>query len=349
MRNKIIKEDLDFITKTDLPWEQFMEKTVLISGASGFLPAYMVETFLYLNEIRGLNTRILGIVRDGENAQKRFSSYLQSPHFELIIQDICEPVQIKEGVDYIIHAASQASPKYFYSDPVGTIKPNVLGTYNLLKLASEKKICSFLYFSTTGVYGNVPPDSYPLKEDYYGYVDPLNIASSYIESKKMGENLCIAWMHQYGIKTKIVRPAITYGPGVRLDDGRSFADFINNILKKENIELFSEGKVYRNYCYLADATLGFFTVLLRGQSGEAYNIANPKEIAVIELAKLLTEQVFPELNLKVVLKADQSKSYLRMNFPRTAVDISKAESLGWKISFGLIDGFKRTVNSFLVS
>lgn len=347
MRNSIIESDLKYITEANLPWELFKNKTILVSGASGFLPAYMLETLLYLNEKRNFNIKIIGLVRNLEKARERFSHYSYNKNLQLIVQDVCEKIEVDEDINFIVHAASHATPKYFNVDPVGTILPNVIGTANLLKLATEKKVECFLFFSTSGVYGYVDESAYPIKEDCYGYIDPTNIASCYLESKRMGENMCVAWMHQYGVPIKIVRPAITYGPGVKLDDGRSFGDFISNIVNYQDIEIFSDGQALRNFCYLADATLGFFTVMIKGKVGEAYNIATDHEISIIDLAKLLVENVFPERKLKVVMKTDASKNYLRMNFPRTTVDITKAKALGWKLSFPIEKGFKRTVESYM--
>ena len=132
MRNKIVESDLKYITETNLPWELFKNKTVLISGASGFLPSYMVETLLYLNETRGFNIKILGIVLNIEEARQRFSHYRGNKNLVFIFQDVCDKIKINENIDYIIHAASHASPKIFSKNPVETINPNILGTNNLL-------------------------------------------------------------------------------------------------------------------------------------------------------------------------------------------------------------------------
>lgn len=346
MKNKIIESDLKYITEENSVWEPFRNKTILVSGAAGFLPAYMVETFLYLNETKQFNIRVIGLVRNLERARERFSYYKTSKNLQLISQNVCEQFKINEDVDYIIHAASPATPKIFEADPVGTILPNVLGTANLLNLAREKQVECFLFFSSSGVHGYVDESAYPIKEDCYGYLNPTDLASCYLESKRMGENMCIAWMHQYGVPVKIVRPATTYGPGLKLDDGRSFADFISNIINYEDIEIFSDGQAIRNFCYLADATLGFFIVMLKGKVGQAYNVATDQEISIIDLVHLLVEKVFPERKLKVVMKTDASKNYLRMNFPRTTVDITKLKALGWKLGFSIEEGFKRTVESF---
>lgn len=345
MRNKIVESDLEFIVKSNLPWHLLKNKSVLISGAAGFLPSYMVETLMFLNETLTLNIKVIGLVRNLSRAKERFD-HINSELLVLVEQDICENFTINAKIDLIIHAASQATPKVFESDPVGTLLPNVIGTKNLLELAVKDNVENFLFFSTSGVYGYVDCDEYPITENCFGRLDPTQLSSCYLESKRMGENMCVAWHSQYGTPVKIVRPAITYGPGVSLDDGRSFADFIACIVKGEDIRLYSDGKVQRNYCYIADAVLGFFTIWLKGENGQAYNVASDIDIGVRELAEYLTGEVFPERKLKVTLNPDNSKKFLRTNFARTTVDISKSKSLGWRLSFSLDDGFKRTVQSF---
>jgi UDP-glucuronate decarboxylase len=346
MRNSIIESDLQYITGESLPWELLKDKTVLVAGAAGLLPSYMVETLLYLNETKQFNIHVIGLVQNIEKASERFSHYQGDRRLSFVVQSVCEEKEIDQDVDYIIHAASHASPKLFQADPVGTILPNIIGTANLLKVAEKKRVKGFLFFSTSGVYGHVDESAYPIREDYFGYLNPLRIESCYLESKRMGENMCIAWMHQFGVPVTIVRPAITYGPGLQLEDGRSFADFIANIIRYQNIELYSDGQAIRNYCYIADATLGFFMVLLKGQVGEAYNVAAEQEISVIDLAKLLAQKVFPERKLKVVIKKDTSKNYLRMKVSRTTVDITKLRALGFNFGYTLEEGFKRTVESY---
>ena len=346
MRNPVIMEDVAFIATQNLDWGILRGKTVLISGAAGFLASYLVETLLYLNEAQRLGVKVVGLVRNLKKARERFESYDHLDALRLIPQDVCKNLVYPGNVHYVIHAASQASPKLFRVDPVGTILPNTVGTKNLLDLCVEKKVSGFMFFSTTGVYGHVSPSSYPIPENCFGSIDPTDLASCYIESKRMGENMCVAWMHQHGVPIKIVRPSITYGPGISLDDGRSFADFISNILSRKDIILYSEGMVLRNYCYIADAVVGFFKVLLEGATGEAYNVASEDEISVFNLATTLVKDIFPELHLKVLRGKDTSKDYLRMDFPRTATDVSKLKSLGWQSHFSLKDGFRRTVASY---
>ena len=276
--NRVILQDVQTIYQADIEWEKFRNTTILISGANGFLPAYLVESLLYLNKVDPtMNAMIIGLVRNLEAAKKRFADYEGNKHLQFLVQDVSNPIQISSNIDYIIHAASQASPKYYAVDPVGTLKANVLGTLNLLQLALEKKVKSFLFFSSGEVYGQLGPHQIPTPENVFGYVDPTNIRSCYAESKRMGENICVSYFHQYGVPAKIVRPFHTYGPKMQLNDGRVYADFVSDIVNNRNIIMKSDGSAIRPFCYLADATSGFFTVLLKGNSGEAYNVGNPDE------------------------------------------------------------------------
>ena len=344
LRNQVIEEDLQGIINANLTWADFEDQTVLVSGANGFLPAYMVEALLYLNEQRkARHTKVIGMVRNRDNAQSRFAAYQQRDDLQLIVQDVCAPLAIDERIDYIIHAASQASPKYFGQDPVGTLSANVLGTHNLLNLAKDKQVKSFLFFSSGEIYGQVDPSQIPIKEDSFGYVDPTKVRSCYAESKRMGETMCIAWACQYNVPAKIVRPFHTYGPGMKLDDGRVFADFVADVVNNRDIVMKSDGSALRPFCYLADATLGFFTVLLKGEIGQAYNIGNDKgEISILDLANLLVT-LFPEKGLKVVR---QNSGFLKSPISRNCPDISKVRALGWQPQTPVRDGFERTVRSF---
>ena len=352
MRNKMIEEDLaKIIEDSNLPWSDFENKTVLITGANGFLPAYMIETLLFLNERRNINkTRVLGLVRNRERASLRFKHYQNRSDFEMIVQDVCDPLSIqkKKDIHYIIHAASQASPKYYGKDPVGTILPNVLGTYNLLNLAKDKKVKDFLFFSSSEIYGQVDSSKMPIKEDTCGFIDPMDVRSCYAESKRMGETMCVSWFHLYGVPVKIIRPFHTYGPGMRLDDGRVYADFINDIVNNRDIVMKSDGSAIRAFCYVADAVAGFFTVLLKGKIGHAYNISNDRcEISILDLANKIIS-LFPEKKLKTKrLNSVGDKNYLQSKVSRTSPDISKVRNLGWYPDVSIAQGFKRTIRSFL--
>jgi len=346
--NKVISEDMDFIVGADLPWQRFAGKTVLITGANGFLPAYMVETLLHLNERQQLDIRVVGIVRNKEKALARFGDNVETGRLHLIVQDVCEPLRALDSAEFIIHAASQASPGYYGSDPVGTLKANVIGTYNLLELAREKSTESLLFFSSGEVYGQLEPNKIPTGERDYGCVDSMDVRSCYAESKRMGETMCVSWHHQHGVPAKVVRPFHTYGPGMSLTDDRVFASFVADVVARRDIVLKSSGTATRSFCYLAEATVAFFTVLLKGENAEAYNVGNDAcEISMKDLANTVAG-LFPEFGLRVVQgSVKRPRGYIESKISRTRPDISKIASLGWKPSMSIEEGFKRTIESYL--
>lgn len=346
--NRIVAEDIEeIVATTAVDWNVFAGKHVLITGASGFLPAYLVETLLHLNRTRDLDVHITALVRNRENYVMRFARHLDNRNLSVLVQDVSKPISLSLPHHFIIHAASQASPKFYGIDPVGTLSANVLGTMQLLELARKHPVISFMYFSSGEVYGET--QRVPTKESDYGYIDPTSIRSCYAESKRMGENMCVSWHAQYQVPTKIVRPFHTYGPGMKLDDGRVYADFVRDVIENRPIVLKSAGTASRAFCYLADATAGFFTVLLRGENGVPYNVGNSQaEISVLDLANLLVD-LFPEKRLGVFKEGPQADNgYLQSPISRNCPDISRINSLGWVPKICLADGFKRTIESYSI-
>lgn len=345
--NKIILEDLQHIIEAPVDWTRLSGKTILISGANGFLPAYMVETLLFLYKKRIIqDVKVLALVRNLEKAKSRFKYYLNYANLEFIVQDVCDPVNVDQKIDFIIHAASQASPKYYGIDPVGTLSANTIGTINMMKLAQSNPVESFLYFSSSEVYGLLDENKIPTTEIDFGYIDPTNVRSCYAESKRMGETICVSWLHQYGVPAKIVRPFHTYGPGLSFNDGRVYADFISDIFNNRNIIMKSDGNAKRTFCYLSDATIAFFIVLLNGKNGEAYNVGNPRcEISINDLARRLVE-LFPEKKLTVIKSENQDLGYLKSTVSRNCPDLSKINELGWVPEININDGFLKTILSY---
>ena len=341
----VIKDIEEVVAFTPVDWSVFQDKCILVTGASGFLSTYLVETLLYLNHTRDLNIRITALVRNPDYFQQRFSHHAGNPNLVALIQDVSQPINLALPHHFIIHAASQASPKYYGIDPVGTLSANVLGTMQLLELARSHPVISFLYFSSGEVYGEAA--RVPTAETDYGYLDPLAVRSCYAESKRMGENMCVSWHHQYGVPAKIVRPFHTYGPGMRLDDGRVYADFVADVVNGRDIVLKSDGLTRRSFCYLADATAGFWMVLLRGVNAQAYNIGNPDgEISIRDLANLVAG-LYPEKQIVVKLEPrTESEGYLPSQISVTCPDITLARSLGWYPITSIENGFRKTIESY---
>jgi nucleoside-diphosphate-sugar epimerase len=344
----IVHRDLVQIVKSNVNWDRFKNKTLFVSGGAGLLSSYFVQSLLYANRLHNLKLKVICVSRTLESLQKRLGYWLNDSHLKVIIHDVTRPIPVEiMPSDYVIHAASQASPKFYATDPVGTLLTNTLGTKHLLEYAVRSNAERFMFFSSGEVYG-VPLDSMePITETSYGYLDPMNVRSCYAESKRIGETMSIAWAKQYGLDIVVVRPFHTYGPGMALDDGRVFADFVADVVAKRDIVIRGDGSEKRCFCYLADATIGFLSVLLNGINSEAYNVANPScEISMKNLAKLISN-LFPNRNIKIRFEDSATKkNYMRSPILKALPSIEKIKKLGWFPTTSLEEGFTKTIKSF---
>lgn len=344
--NQIIYEDMLSIEKrTDL--KQLRNATVFVTGASGMLASYLVLFLIWLNERHSYDIKIYAGVRHPSKAEARFGVYSQRNYFHLYTDDVNLPVTLNVKVDYIIHAASLASPQFYGSNPVETILPNVIGTNELLKFSERCKVKAFLFFSSGAVYGEMT-DVDKIRENDIGYLDYCALGSAYGESKRCGEALSLAYFREYGIPVKIVRINHTYGPTLDLNnDRRAFSEFVKNVIHHENIILKSDGHEKRAFCYLSDATVAFFKILLCGKAGEAYNLVNEKEfISIKELAELLIA-LSPQKDLSIVYQPREEKGYL--NLAQTSAiccSSEKLRALGFEPLISAAEGFKRTIKFF---
>lgn len=348
--NTIIEQDLERITNSELVnWERFKNKTILVSGANGMLPSYMVETLLFLNEIRNYNIKVVALVRNIEKAKNVFEDYENNCKLEFLVQDVTQPIQYEGTINFIVHAASQAAPSYYGVDPVGTFKANTVGTINLLDLAKEKEVEGFLYFSTGSIYGNIEGEKVLLDESMTGNVNILEVRNCYAESKRAGENACVCYNYQFKIPTKIVRIFHTFGPKVNLKDGRVFSDFCKNIVNGENIVLKSDGSAKRSFLYVADAVIAYFKILLDGEDAKAYNVGGDveHEISIRDLSELLVG-LYPEKDLRVIYDVDENDlTYAKMRTPQKQVlpKLDKIKSLGWNPTTSVKECFRRTIDA----
>lgn len=346
MNNNVIIQDLEDIYSRSIPWDKLKGKTVLVTGAYGMLATYIMYMLIYLNEKKHMNIRIIALIRSKEKFYKRFDNkyYKYITTYETVLDS---EIKIKENIDFIIHAASLANSKYYNKYPIEVLTPNVIGTYYLLKLAEQKNIKGYLFFSSGAIYGKLNSRE-NTKETEYGSIDTLDAFSCYSESKRMGETMCKAWFKEKNIPIKIVRISHTYGPTMDIkSDPRVFASFINNIINKEDIIINGNGKEKRSFCYIADAVAGYFLVLLNGKNGEAYNVCNTEEFCSIkELAERLIK-IYPDFNLKIIIKnmfKNDVKNNATHNVP---LDNNKLKKLGWETKYNIENGFKRVIDSNL--
>lgn len=344
----IIQQDLRAISDTSLPLKKLAGATILVTGANGFLASTIIKSLIYLNETIGLKIKIYGLMRKKKREVNRLIEEERCGKLIILRQDVETPIKELFSPEIIIHAASPATPAVYQQDPVGTISPNVLGTYSLLSFAKKVKIKQFVFISSSEVYGNLGDSPHSVSEKDMGYLDPFLVRSCYAESKRIAESLCLSFDKQFSVPTRILRPFHTYGPNMNLLDGRVFCDFVSDIVHGRNILIKGDGKAIRSYCYISDFITGLFTVILEGTDTEVYNIGNEDcNISVEDLAHKLTS-IFPEKKLNVIKEPRASgDQYISSTVSRITPDTSKLRSIGWKPQVGLSLGFKRTILSYL--
>lgn len=346
--NKIIDNDIDEILSESLDWNAFAGKSVLVTGANGMLPAYIVYALLGLNEtlLKNNKLKVYANVRNYEKAKDKFSLFLNRDDFELIVKDVVEFIDFNKHIDIVIHAASQASPKYYGIDPVGTLKANTIGTMNMLELAKKNNCERFLFISSGEVYGVLDGTIPVIDEKYTGNVDITNVRSCYAESKRMGETMCVSYARQYGIHVNMIRLAHTYGPGCALDDGRVFADFVRNVINGEDIVVNSDGSAKRCFMYVTDMIKGLFYVLLKAESCESFNVSSMEETSIKDLATMLCS-FYPEKHIKAYFAmVKDDKAYMKSKSTSIVLANKKLSDLGWKQTVAVNDGFRRMIESY---
>ena len=336
--NPVIEKDIEDILNNKINFKKLENSTVLITGASGMIGSYLMYTLAALNDLQSYNIKIVALVRD----KNKIPMYLKGrPDIIVLEQDVCERIMFNEKIDYIIHAASPASPKIMREKPVDTIMANTIGTFNTLKLAKKNNVQAYLYISSREVYGEPYEGQEKFDENTYGFVDPLLPRSCYPEGKKAAETMCVSFKEQYGLNVKIARPAHTYGPGMSIYDGRVQADFLKNVVNNENIIMKSKGEAVRTYTYISDVISGIFYVLLNSDD-VAYNMADENaKITIKGLAELLVS-LYPERGLKVEIQIDDDQKGCAP-FKLGIINSDKLKKLGWSPKISLEDGFRKTV------
>lgn len=344
MRGLAIKQDIkNIIQGVRKEVEQLSGKTLLISGGAGFLGSYIVGTIAVLNrEVLKKPCRVISIDNYITGRRRRLGEEMNGETFMCIEQDVVKEFDIEEEVDYIIHAAGIASPVHYHKYPIETIESAILGTKNLLEMARKKRVKSFLYFSSSEIYGDPDPNCIPTPETYRGNVSSVGPRACYDESKRLGETLCMVYHSRYGVPVKIVRPFNIYGPGMLPDDYRVIPTFIISALHKRPLYVHDSGKQTRTFCYISDAIVGFFKVLLSHHNGHIYNIGNDKpEITMRELAHIISSIFKYKLE---IIAISYPHTYPQDEPRRRCPDLTKIKThLSYSPRVSLEKGLRRVV------
>ena len=316
----------------------FEGKTVLLTGANGFLGQYFLEAFVYLNK-SVLKTPCDIVAADSHITNTTTNDSLGTLPYRFLLQDVSRPFPTEEKPDYILHAAGIASPMYYRRFPLETIDVATLGTRQMLELARKSKSQGLVYFSSSEIYGDPDPAHVPTTEDYNGNVSCIGPRACYDESKRLGETLCSVYQQQFGTRVMIVRPFNVYGPGMKEADYRVLPNFANCIKAGKALNVYGTGLQTRTFCFVEDAILGFLQVLLRGRGGEAYNIGNPSpEISMRGLVELVRKVSVRPVECKFI---PYPESYPAGEPMRRCPDIAKAaKDVGFAPGVNLEDGLR---------
>lgn len=329
-------DDVRAVALLQFPWEKFDNCNILVAGATGLIGSCLVDVLMARAQ-RSYSVYAMG--RNRSRMEQLFDRYKTEEGFHILIGDVTKPLSIQQPIHYIIHAASGAAPSDFSNHPVEVMKANINGVINLMEYGIQHQMKRFLYVSSGEVYGE--GDGRVFTEDYSGYVDCNTPRSCYPSSKRAAETLCASYAAEYGTDVVIARPCHIYGPNFTETDNRVYAQFIRNILKGEDIIMKSTGEQIRSWCYVVDCVSALLYILLKGVSGEAYNIADSHSVLTIrQLAEMLAT-IGNTIVIMEVPSETEKKAYNPVTKSVYAVD--KLEKLGWKVSENMNEKMRKTI------
>lgn len=306
---KTFQADIDACAMGAFDFDAFKNATFFVTGATGLVGGAVVRALLAANRLRQMGARILAPVRSLEKAKKVFGEAFERKDVRFFECDLNQPLEIFEPVDFIVHAASVTQSKLFVKEPVETIEAAVLSTMNVLALAKEKAVRGMVYLSSMEAFGVTDPSLEFVTEKDIGYVNPQAVRSCYPESKRMSENLCAAYAHEYAVPVRAARLAQTFGAGVLKTDTRAFMQFALSALAGRDIYLHTKGESYGNYVYLKDAADAILILLTRGKNGDVYTVSNDRACVQIKrLAQIAAETLSnPPVRIKFDIPDDPMK------------------------------------------
>ena len=336
IHHPLLAEELNNIAALNLPWDDLAGKTVAVTGATGLVGSYLLRALDAIDRAHSLKLRLIALCRKPEAARERLSGM---ENLSILPYDACAPLDADFRADYVVHAASNAHPLAFSTDPVGTMQANLLGTMQLLERVRATG-GRLLFLSTGEIYGENPALA-SFDEHSFGSVDPMRFRACYPESKRAAETLCASYVQQYSVDALVARLTYTYGPTITKENSRADAQFLRCALEGRDIVLKSPGSQVRSYCYAADSASALLTLLLKGASGEAYNVANPDcSVSIREYAQTLADLAGVQLVFDLPPEAERA-GYSAVT--RAVLDPGKLMGLGWHAEYNLRTGLAHTL------
>ena len=339
MDNIVVKNDISFFVEHVPFLDKLRNRSFLVTGATGLIGSTLIKCLLATNEKYDANIKIVAMARNQEKAKTIFG---ESP-VQWIYQDMTQPLfGLGFTIDYIVHCANSTSSKFYVEHPVENINTAYLGTNIVLQFAKDNNVKSMVYLSSLECYGTVDDDK-EITEDMMGFITPTDVRSSYSLGKRATECLCHCYAKEYGVPVKMARLTQTFGAGVSLEDNRVFAQFAKSIIKGEDIILHTNGESAKPYCYTIDCICALLYLLMAGENGEAYNVANSETyMSVRAFAEFIRDYFAP--SIKVVIDINENMGYA----PSSKLNLStaKLEALGWKPQYNLHDIIQRMMEYF---
>ena len=334
MNREMYLRDVDRAIQALPDVQKLRSARILITGATGLVGAFLTDCLLALSDQNALDLRLYALCRNAARAKERFGERVNA-----IAADVSEATALPE-CDYIIHAASNAHPKAFSADPVGTMLANILGVRNLLEHLRAQGHGRLLFVSTGEIYGDNPAIRDGFAETDFGKIDSMNPRACYPESKRAAETLCASYLSQYRVDSVVARLCYVYGPTITNENSRADAQFLRNALSKTDIIMKSAGAQVRSYCYVADAARALITILSGGESGSAYNVANRAAVRSIrEYAEALAKIAGVQVKFETPEDAEK-RGYSTVS--RAVQKPDRLEALGWKPLFSFEEGIEHT-------
>jgi len=340
LTHNIIKKDIEFIFNVvGKEFVRLQGKRVLITGGTGFIGRWMLQTILWLNKNCDQPCKVYVPTRDPESFSRKVPHLASNPEIILLRGDITDFEYPDDECDFIIHAAAPGEPRALIHDSLGVADTIVGGTKRVLDLAAQKKVEGFLFVSSGAVYGAQSPDMERIPEGYLGAPDISNISSAYGEAKRYAEMLCMLYHQRHGLPIHIARPFTFVGPYQELNAGFAITDFIRDGLQGKPLTIQGDGTTVRSYCYAADMTAILWKILLQSSVGRVYNVGSDEPISILELANKVVDILDNPVEITI-----SSKPNIKSKPARYVPDIDRGRSeLGINICTDINKAIKRTL------